>query len=116
MSVAAAQGAQVAPVERKEWSWFQTTLTMVLVIAITGWSIGYIESKSHRPTPIRTAFAKLIDWIPWLAPVFFFAEKPIDPGPPMMQGECDCEVGSDGSATAKVDGQEVPALNHEFGG
>jgi hypothetical protein len=110
VSVAAVnQGATTAP--QKSVGFFGQ---LVLIVAIF-MGTGYMIDKMQPRTPIKNAIAGLIRLIPILGPLLLLGE-PRDPGPPLMQGECECEVAPDGSATAKVDGQEVPALNHEFGG
>jgi hypothetical protein len=110
MSVAATQGANAPVVEKKEWTWFQVTSFISIVILVTAFSLGYVAQKSHRPTPIKNAIARLVNWLPFLAPFVL-----LDDGPAVSEGPCECECKEDGTAEAIVDGVKVEALNHEFG-
>ncbi len=108
MSVAATQGA-IAPVVDKKQTWSGTIQTIFIILAIGFVTIGGIKA-THKQTPIKNAIARLVSWLPFLAPFVL-----LDDGPAISEGPCECECLPDGTAKAVVDGVKVDALNHEFG-
>lgn len=116
MSTAAVKTSTTQAAQSKPWTWLQTLVVLVAIFFGT----GYVISKMHKPQPIKEAVASLIKTIPFLAPLLaplLLDDGLPDPGPCLSEGyHCpQCEIKPDGSATALINGESVPALNHEFG-
>lgn len=113
MSTAATKASTAPSAPAKTWTWWQTAIIIVALFLGT----GHVVSKMHRPQPIKEAVASVIKTIPFLAPLLaplLLDDGLPDPGPFLSESP-QREIKPDGSATALINGESEPALNHEFG-